>query len=123
MGKSIDRFTQAIGLVINMELDPAEPRTKDPHMRSFTITPIDAVGKALIGAGVPFEFAEYLKGETHYIVITIKKGALLAAGALKQDLAGSANLLTASNLDEPALLRLSRTIATTIGLPESTVPG
>ena len=126
-----------------MELDPAEPRTKDPHMRSFTITPIDAVGKALIGAGVPFEFAEYLKGETHYIVITIKKSALLAAGALKQarypctppptppstptptpkqDLAGSANLLTASNLDEPALLRLSRTIATTIGLPESTVP-
>ena len=67
-----------------MELDPAEPRTKDPHMRSFTITPIDAVGKALIGAGVPFEFAEYLKGETHYIVITIKKSALLAAGALKQ---------------------------------------
>ena len=108
VGKSIDRFTQAIGLVINMELDPAEPRTKDPHMRSFTITPIDAVGKALIGAGVPFEFAEYLKGETHYIVITIKKGALLAAGALKQDLAGSANLLTASNLDEPALLRLSK---------------
>ena len=45
VGKSIDRFTQAIGLVINMELDPAEPRTKDPHMRSFTITPIDAVGK------------------------------------------------------------------------------
>ena len=120
VGKSIDRFTQAIGLVINMALDPAEARTKDPHMRSFTVTPIDAVGKALIAAGVPFEFAEYLKGETHYIVVTIKKTALLRAGALKQDLGGSTNLLTASNLDEPALLRLSRTIATTLGLPEST---
>ena len=112
--------SQAIGLVINMALDPAEARTKDPHMRSFTVTPIDAVGKALVAAGVPFEFAEYLKGETHYIVVTIKKTALLRAGALKQDLGGSTNLLTASNLDEPALLRLSRTIATTLGLPEST---
>ena len=32
--KSIDKFTQAIGLVINMELDPAEPRTKDPRLCS-----------------------------------------------------------------------------------------
>ena len=64
-----------------MVLDPAEPRTRDPHMRSFTVTPLDPVGKALLGAGVAFEFAEYLKGETHYIVVTIKKAALLAAGA------------------------------------------
>ena len=27
--KSIDRFTQAIGLVINMVLDPKEPATKE----------------------------------------------------------------------------------------------
>ena len=51
----------------------AEPRTKDPNMRSFTVQPFDPVGKQLTAAGIGFEFAEYLKGETHYIVVTIKK--------------------------------------------------
>ena len=36
---------------------------------------------------------------------------LITAGALKLDLGGSKDLLTRSNLDEAALLRLSRTIA------------
>ena len=87
--KSIDRFTQAIGLVINMVLDPKEPKTKDPNMRSFTVRPIDPVGKAFKEAGIGFEFAEYLKGETHYIVLTIKKAALISHGVLKADLAGA----------------------------------
>ena len=82
--KSIDRFTQAIGLVINMVLDPKEPKTKDPNMRSFTVRPIDPVGKAFKEAGIGFEFAEYLKGETHYIVVTIKKKSLLEHGVLRQ---------------------------------------
>ena len=84
MGKSIDRFTQAIGLVINMELDPAEPRTKDPHMRSFTITPIDTVGKALISAGVPFEFAEYLKARVRVgvgVTVTVRVGSGSGSGS------------------------------------------
>jgi hypothetical protein len=53
-------------------------------------------------------------------VVTIKKKSLLEAGALKQDQGLSKDLLTSSNLDEAALMRLSRTIATVIGLPEST---
>ena len=64
--KSIDRFSTAIGLVINMVIDPAEPKTKDPNMRSFTINPIEPMGKALKAAKIDFEFGEYLKGETQY---------------------------------------------------------
>ena len=56
-----------------MELDPLEPKTKDPNMRSFTLTPITTEGRAMTAAGIKFEFAEYLKGHTHYIVVTIKK--------------------------------------------------
>ena len=116
--KSIDRFTTAIGLVINMVLDPSEPKTKDPKMRSFTISPLDEIGRALKAAKIDFEFGEYLKGETHYIVLTIKKATLLAFGVLREDLSGP-NLLTKANLDEPKLMTLSRQIATVIGLPES----
>ena len=116
--KSIDRFTTAIGLVINMVIDPNEPATKDPNMRSFTISPLDDVGRALKAAKLDFEFGEYLKGETHYIVLTIKKATLLAHGVLREDLPG-ANLLTKTNLDEPKLMDLSRRVATIIGLPES----
>ena len=61
-------------------------------MRSFTISPLDDVGKALKQAGVVFEFGEFLKGETHYIVLTIKKAALLSHGVLKEDLGGAALL-------------------------------
>ena len=71
--KNVDKFSQAIGLVINMVRDPLEPKTKDPNMRSFTVKPFDEVGKKLTAAGIGFEFAEYLKGETHYIVVTLKK--------------------------------------------------
>ena len=119
ISKTVDRFTQAIGLVINMLLDPAEPATKDPKMRSFTISPMHEVGKRLTAAKIGFEFAEYLKGETHYLVVVAKKAALLHHGVLSEDLPGK-SLLTKANLDEPKLLELSRKIATLVGLPEST---
>ena len=45
--------------------------------------------------------------------------ALLEHGVLLQDLP-SAELLTAANLHEPSLMQMARTVATTVGLPEST---
>ena len=117
--KNVDKFSQAIGLVINLIRDPDEPLTKDPNMRSFTVRPFDEVGKKLTAAKINFEFAEYLKGETHYIVVTIKKSALLSRGALRKDLPSS-ELLTRANLDEAALMGLSREIANIVGLPPST---
>jgi len=119
ISKSIDRFSQAIGMVLNLILDPSEPATKDPNMRSFTISLLDPIGRKLKEAGIAFEFGEYLKGETHYIVLTIKKSALLSHGALKEDLPGAA-LLTRDNLDEAALMVLARKVADIVGLPSTT---
>ena len=115
--KSVDKFAQAIGLIINMKNDPDDPVTR-PY-RSFTVTPFKPQGRALKQAGVDFEFAEYLKGETHYVVVTIKKRSLLAHGALRHDLPGDA-VLRRANLDEEALLALGRTVATALGLPAHT---
>lgn len=117
--KTIDRFSQAIGFVINMEFDPKDKLTKDTVLRSFTARPFDPAGKRLTAANIKFEFAEYLKGETHYIVVTIKKASLLEHNALRQDLPAS-DLLTKQNLDVEALMVLARKIATCIGLPEHT---
>ena len=52
-------------------------------------------------------------------MLTIKKATLLAHHVLREDLSGS-SLLTKANLDEAALMTLSRSVATIIGLPEST---
>ena len=80
---------------------------------------MDAVGRRLVAAGLAFEFGEYLKGETHYIVLTVKKAALLSHGVLRADLSGG-DLLTRQNVDEPRLMALARKCATLVGLPETT---
>ena len=117
VNKSVDKFAQAIGLILNMKNDKNDPVTK--KFKSFTVTPFKPQGKALKAAGVDFEFAEYLKGETHYIVVTIKKRSLLEHGVLKQDLP-QGEILSRANLDEAALLKLGRLIATALELPAST---
>ena len=94
----------------------ATPRAR---RSSFTISPMDAVGRRLVAAGLAFEFGEYLKGETHYIVLTVKKAALLSHGVLRADLSGG-DLLTRQNVDEPRLMALARKCATLVGLPETT---
>ena len=121
VAKSIDRFTQAIGLVLNLLIDPAEPRTREPCQcgRSFNISPLDSVGMALKAARVDFEFGEFLRGETHYIVLSVKKATLLSRGVLRDDRPGAA-LLTDENLDEPKLMSFARDVASIVGLPDTT---
>ena len=77
------------------------------------------MGRSLQAANIAFEFGEYLQGETHYIVLSVKKATLLAHGVLREDLAG-AGLLTNTNLDEVALMALARAVASTLGLPAET---
>jgi len=69
---------------------------------------------------VQYESMEYLKGETHYIVVAIKKSSLLEYGALKEDRRGSRALLQADNVDIGRLRQLGRAIATASGLPAKT---
>ena len=63
-------------------------------------------------AGIQCENIEYLKGETLYIAVTIKKASLLAKGVLRQDVQGP-QLLTRENVDDEGLLKFARQITTT----------
>lgn len=115
--KSVDRFAQAIGLVVNLMRRP--DADSGSEMLSFLVLRGSAAGEALSSAGVKFEYAEYLRGETHYIVITVKKATLLDFGVLRRDLP-SLELLTERNVDMAELLRLARTVASAVGLPRDT---
>lgn len=77
------------------------------------------MGHALTAAGIDFEFGEYLRGETHYIALTVKKRALLAHRVLRADLPQS-KLLARSNVVDAELMSFARTIAGIVGLPPST---
>lgn len=116
--KAIDRFSLAIGLVINMEHDMDDAAVK--KLKSFVQSGgLGSEIAKLNSAGVQCENCEFLKGETLYIAVTVKKPALIAKGVLKQDLPGQ-QLLTRENVDDAALLKVARTVATLIGVPAAT---
>jgi hypothetical protein len=77
--------------------------------------------KLLKETGVGSENMEYLKGETHYIALCVKKKGLLAYGVLKADLEGS-KLLHADNIDMGNLRDLAGKICAAIGLPDTAEP-
>ena len=60
--KAIDRFSLAIGLVINMLVDHSDPATK--KLESFCQTSLGPVVASLEQQGIQVENVEYLKGET-----------------------------------------------------------
>lgn len=111
--KMIDKFAQAIGLVINMAYNKDDPQEKklESCKRGYTRDQEEIV---------KYEFMEYLKGETHYFVFGIKKQSLLEHGVLREDRPSSRALLQTDNLDIVKLKDLARKIATKEGLPEST---
>jgi len=118
--KAIDRFSLAIGLVINLRLDPADERTRKKE--SFHEGGLGPTVGALASVGLLCENLEYLRGETHYIAVTVKKASLLLHRVLLHDrstLDGPA-LLARENVSDAALLVVARTIATHVGLPETT---
>lgn len=94
--KTIDRFKQALGVVINMEYD--RKNKVESKLASFSMGSLTARGqllKDLASQGIDCENVEYLKGRTHYIAATVTKDTLLSTATLKQDLP-SDQLLTVS---------------------------
>ena len=118
--KAIDRFSLAIGIVINMLVDPSDESTKKKD--SFHEGGLGPTVGALASEGILVENLEYLRGETHYIAVTVKKVSLLGHGVLLKDRSAldGAPLLGRDNVNDAALLKLARTIVTHVGLPEST---
>ena len=97
--KTIDRFKQALGVVINLEYDKSNK--VESKLASFSMGSITARGellKKLEREGINCENVEYLKGRTHYIATTVTKDTLLNTGTLKMDLP-SDKLLTVSYFD------------------------
>eukprot|EP00164_Ancoracysta_twista_P001670 GFYU01002192.1.p1 GENE.GFYU01002192.1~~GFYU01002192.1.p1 ORF type:complete len:593 (-),score=113.74 GFYU01002192.1:61-1839(-) len=119
--KTVDKFKQAIGLVINMKFDPSNPVEK--AMQSFNTSlangPSEKVGELYHQHGIVAENLSYLKGSTHYLVSTIQKKAFLEHGVLTED-RPSVDLLTADNVNYDKLIDMGRRIASTAGLPAST---
>lgn len=118
--KTVDRFKQALGVVINFEFDKSNK--EESKMASFSMGSLNARGKILKdleSQGIYCENVEYLKGRTHYIATTVTKDTLLTTGTLKENLP-SDKLLTPENLDIEKLQELARKIAQIIGLPAST---
>lgn len=121
--KTVDRFAQALGLVVNLEFDKANAQEKKLQdfvgSKTWGAWREGPVGK-LHQAGLLVETVEYLKGSTHYIVVTIARESLLKFGVLRKDAgANSAELLDKDNVNVEELHVLARLIATTIGLPST----
>ena len=111
----MDKFATAIGLIVNMKLEPGHPS----KLRSFVATGVAPQLAALDKLGLNCENLEYLKGETHYIACTMRKKTLLSRGVLKEDVAGgaAAGLLSESNVNLEPLLQAGRELANFIGIP------
>ena len=58
----------------------------------------------------------YYQGETHYFVMTPKKGSLLEYGVLKQKLPPPSDLAR-ENVDQEKLKKFARGVADMVGLP------
>jgi len=121
--KKIDKFSQAIGVVVNLDFDKSnavEKKVKPFTASRFAVDWRDGILGELDKVGLACENIEYLKGSTHFIVVTIDKDSLLSRGVLKQDFAASLELFKAENLDLDALYRAGRDIANIVGVPEET---
>mmetsp|Transcript_615 Transcript_615/g.754 ORF Transcript_615/g.754 Transcript_615/m.754 type:complete len:613 (-) Transcript_615:94-1932(-) len=119
--KTIDRFNQAIGVVVNLDYDAND---KDQaKLQSFHSSKLKGKWREgplgeLEKANIHVENIEYLKGTTHYIVITVEKRTLLEKGVVRD--ASCSPFLDKTNVDTKALYDLGRDISTNIGLPTST---
>ena len=112
--KVVARFATAIGLIVNMRLEPSHPSS----LRSFVATGVAPQLAALGRAGLACENLEYLRGATHYLAATLKKKTLLSRGVLRHDVSGPA-MLAPSNVDIDALAAVGRELADLVGIPPS----
>lgn len=100
--KKIDKFNQAIGIVINMEFERsnlAEKKLKSFINSRFSVDWNQGPLGKLLALELACENIEYLKGSTHYVVVTIDKESLISRKVLKQDFNSSLELLQSDNLN------------------------
>lgn len=60
-------------MVINMRFDEHDRKIQRKELQSYTFKPFEETGRRIYAHGIKFELGKYLKGETHFIVLTMKK--------------------------------------------------
>eukprot|EP00924_Labyrinthula_sp_SR-Ha-C_P001372 maker-scaffold_44-snap-gene-1.100-mRNA-1 protein AED:0.07 eAED:0.07 QI:0/0/0/1/1/1/2/0/596 len=117
--KVVDKFSQAIGLVINLEYNDKNKIEK--KLREFNVSKINADWRSsplkALNEFISCENMEYLRGSTHYIVITISLSSLV-----KNNIITSAHyspVLDKSNVKTENLFKLARKISSAVGIPET----
>jgi hypothetical protein len=111
--KNIDKFNQALGLVINLKYNDKD---KSQNSMKPLVTGLEGhkILDALKEKSIKCENIEYLKGTTHYIVTTIDKKSLLELGVVLEN-KSSVDLLTPENIDQAKLINLAQDICSVIG--------
>ena len=125
--KSLDRFKQALGLVVNLKMDPNDEGAKKlpPLTNSAaTLTTHTAVLSNLSSEfGLEAEALEYLRGTTHFVVASTGRKSLVDRGVLRSGEAGadSVALLSRENVDVDVLKEVALDLATVVGLDRTKV--
>eukprot|EP00297_Palpitomonas_bilix_P003184 CAMPEP_0113871364 /NCGR_PEP_ID=MMETSP0780_2-20120614/2605_1 /TAXON_ID=652834 /ORGANISM="Palpitomonas bilix" /LENGTH=567 /DNA_ID=CAMNT_0000856753 /DNA_START=320 /DNA_END=2023 /DNA_ORIENTATION=+ /assembly_acc=CAM_ASM_000599 len=110
--RKIQKYGPAIGMVINLALDPSIPAKQHPPEKVTGIGNLaDTTITELANQGIHAENAEYLRGRTHFIALTMLKDAVFKLGILKAEKPTIRESLVRENLDMEALKNTARRIA------------
>lgn len=118
----VTRYSPAIGVIVNCVFNRSNPIEK--KLSEFVVKRQQAdwretcIGK-LNESGVEVENMEYMKGSTHFIVVTAKKDSLVKFGVLKENRLNIKDALDRDNIDFNRLREFARHLATAAGVPET----
>lgn len=116
--RKLVRFSQAIGVVVNLKLQGSSQREAFIVARSNADWRASPLG-VLDDAGYRLENMEYMQGtDTHFIVATVKKNSLLDTGVLHNDASTAPELLSHENVDLDRLYTFGRQLASSVGLSD-----
>lgn len=118
--KTIDKFKQAFGMVINAKYN--QKNKEEKLLKEYNSSAMDFndtnLTISLTKKDIYVERIEYLKGSTHFVVASVMKKTLLSRKIFKEDLKSSKELLSKDNVDFNELNKLANIFKTSIGLAE-----
>lgn len=114
--KKTFKGSEAIGITANFvnSQTPQEQNLQEFGLLAIYNQPFFAQFKEKYD--IELENLVYYRGETHYFVMTAKRGSLLRKGVVREDRAGPA-ITQADNVDAAKLQAFVREVATQVGLP------
>jgi hypothetical protein len=129
--RHVMRYGEAIGIIVNLDAatttttTTTTTSTKERVLPEFVVQRMAADWRAsclgpLYDQGVELENLEYMRGAgTHFIGATTKTAVLHRLGVLRARLPTTRASLAPDNVDDDALRRLARAMATAVGVPST----